>query len=95
MNSNTHIEDWDFEQDDIVQEETPKFSPVPGEQFQPRKEYKIEKRFIDADTGEKYYYVEKPQGGTHVYAETVLNQYEKIPVEESKNWSKESEIKRV
>jgi hypothetical protein len=81
--------DWGFDLGDVAREQDAKFGPM-GDKL-PKDEYKIDRRFIDDDTGDAFYQVETEESGTHVFSEGVLdNRYEPIPVEESRVWPKEN-----
>lgn len=82
-------QEWGFESGDIVREEHAKPSPVPGESEAPKQEYKIKRRLVDPTNGDHFYQVVKEEGGTHLYSDGVMRQYEEIDEEESRVWPKD------
>jgi len=79
---------WSFDVGSVAREEHTRTDPM-GEPLNP-KEYKVRRRLVDPDTGDRFYHVEKEQGGTHVYTENVLDlRYEEVSVEESTVWPKD------
>jgi hypothetical protein len=85
-------EEWQFESGDIVREKHAKPSPVPGESEAPKKEYRIKRRLVEPDDGDRFYQVEKEEGGAHLYSDGVLGQYEKISEDESRVWPIKDEV---
>ena len=90
----TEEEKWNFKPNEIVREKHAKPSPVPGESEAPKKEYRIKRRLVDPDNGDRYYHVEKEDGDTHLFSAGVMRQYERIAASQSRAWSKEPEVKR-
>lgn len=79
--------DWKFEPEDIVQEDHPKPSPVPGAEHQPKKEYRVKYRLFDPDNQTRYYYLETEEGGdTLLSAGAIEHSYSVIGVGESRVW---------
>jgi len=57
----------------------------------PKDEYKIDRRFIDDDTGDAFYQGKRRKAGRMCSVkESFDNRYEPIPVEESRVWPKEN-----
>lgn len=81
---------FEFESGDIVREEHPKPSPVPGVDETGKVEYKIRWRVKDVDDDDLYYYVETSEYDNHLFTVGVLHlNFEKIDEEESEHWPKE------
>lgn len=77
-------DNWQFSTGDVIREKHAKPSPVPGVSESPKSEYHIERKLRQERDGERFYHVEKAEGGHHLYsAATVEGQYEVIDVSES------------
>ncbi|APX98593.1 hypothetical protein [Natronorubrum daqingense] len=78
--------EWAFEEDDVIREEHEQFAP--GGVELGKSEYRIKRRLIDDSDGDRFYHVEKEEGGTHLYsAGAIEHSYEVIDAAESRGWS--------
>jgi len=85
-------DEWEFEPGDIVREKHAKPSPVPGESESPKQEYRIKRRLVNPTNGNRFYHVEKEEGGSHLYSDGVMRQYEIISEDDSRVWPVKDEV---
>jgi len=82
----TDSDEWEFEPDEIVRERHEQVAP--GGVNLGKSEYRIKWRLQRETNGKRCYYVEKEEGGTHLYTAPVLEgRYEVIDASESRAWS--------
>lgn len=88
--STSDTDDWAFAQDDIIRE---RHEPhAPGGVPIGKSEYRIKWLLRRESDGKRCYYVDKEEGGTHLYtAATLEGRYEVIDPDESRAWSGESD----
>lgn len=75
-------DEWEFDEGAVLRELYPAGAPggVPKEPT----EYRVKHRLADTDTEDRFYHVEKADGGTHLYSAGALEgRYEAVSVEES------------
>lgn len=82
-------DEWAFGESDVIREEHEQFA-ADGVALG-KSEYKIKRRLRDDADDDRFYYVEKEEGGTHLYsAGAIEHSYEVIDASESRAWSGDS-----
>lgn len=80
--------EWAFSAPSVIREKHERHAP--GGFGVGKTEYMVVRRLHAESDGDRFYHVEKEEGGKHLYsAGAIEHTFEEIPVEESEHWTGE------